>query len=142
MIPVDESVLKPLDLLIKSNDSPQTAHYKKMTAKQLNWCQQNQDAIVVKANKLYGIITQTPEKSRNLTRRCCDFKKLETVLEKRLSKSSLENTANKLFNENIKLQLENAELSMENEALKKKLSQAQEQIKEASSISRPSRLKR
>ena len=88
MIPVDESVLKPLDLRIKSNDSPQTAHYKKMTAKQLNWCQQNQDAIVVKANKLYGIITQTPEKSRNLTRRCCDFKKLEAVLEKRLAKSA------------------------------------------------------
>ena len=59
-----------------------------MTAKQLNWCQQNQDAIVIKANKLYGIITQTPEKSRNLTRRCCDFKKLEEVLEKRLAKST------------------------------------------------------
>ncbi len=86
MIPVDESVLIHVDLRIKSTDSPETAHYKKMSAKQLNWCQQNQDAIVTKANKLYKIITKTPEKSRSLTRRCCDFKKLEVVLEKRLAK--------------------------------------------------------
>lgn len=28
------------------------------------------------------MITETPEKSRNLTRRCCNFKKLEEVLQK------------------------------------------------------------
>ena len=86
MIPVDESVIKPVDLVVRTTDLPQTARYKKMTTKQLNWCQQNQDSIVMKANKLYKIITETPEKYRNLTRRCCDFKKLEAVLEKRIMK--------------------------------------------------------
>lgn len=88
MIPVDESVLKPVDLRIKSADTPDSAHYKKLTVKQLNWCQQNQEAIVAKANKLYKIITQTPEKSRNLTRRCCDFLKLEAVLERYVARKA------------------------------------------------------
>lgn len=104
MIPVDESVLRPLELRIKSTDSPITTHYKKMTAKQLNWCQQNQDAIVIKANKLYRIITQNPEKSRNLTRRCCDFRKLETVLSKRLAKGQCiqQSAKNSVANEHPK----------------------------------------
>ncbi len=88
MIPVDESVIKLFDLHIKSTDSPETAHYKKMAIKQLNWCQQNQNAIVIKANKLYNMVTLTPEKSRNITRRCCDFKKLEAILEKYIAHSS------------------------------------------------------
>jgi hypothetical protein len=36
-----------------------------------------------KANKLYSIVTETPEKHKNLVHRCCDFKKLEAILEKR-----------------------------------------------------------
>lgn len=86
MIPVDESVIIPVNLKVDMHDSPAVKHYKKMTAKQLDWCQKNQDSIVIKANKLYKIITETPEKSRNLTHRCCNFKKLESVLEKWLSK--------------------------------------------------------
>ena len=35
---------------------------------------------------MYTLVTQTPDKMRNLTRRCCDFKKLEAVLERRLAK--------------------------------------------------------
>lgn len=86
MIPVDESVIIPVKLKVDIHDSPEVKHYKKMTAKQLDWCQKNQDSIVTKANRLYKLVTETPEKSRNLTRRCCNFKKLESVLEKRLSK--------------------------------------------------------
>lgn len=88
MIPVDESVLIPLNLHIEKGDTPDVIHYKKLTEKQLNWCQQNQDAIISKANKLYKIVVFTPEKSRNLTRRCCNFRKLEEVLLKRLEKES------------------------------------------------------
>ena len=33
---------------------------------------------------------QTPEKSRNLTRRCCDFKKLEQVLERKMAREQFE----------------------------------------------------
>lgn len=54
---------------------------------ELKWCRDNVAVISNRANKLYTKITQTPEKDRNLTRRCCDFKKLESVLEKWLSKS-------------------------------------------------------
>lgn len=86
MLPVDESVLIPINLHISEKDSFDVVHYKKMSVKQLNWCQKNQEAIVSKANKLYKLVTLTPEKSINLTRRCCDFKKLESVLEKYLSK--------------------------------------------------------
>ncbi|MCR4639880.1 type III toxin-antitoxin system ToxN/AbiQ family toxin [Ruminococcus sp.] len=86
MIPVDEAVIMSLDLTIHSNDTPQNKYYKILTKKQLNWCQQNQDDIVNKANKLYLIVTETPDKMINLTRRCCDFKKLEAVLEKYISK--------------------------------------------------------
>ena len=35
---------------------------------------------------LYNKITLTPEKDRNLTKRCCSFKKLEAVLDKWLTK--------------------------------------------------------
>jgi protein AbiQ len=87
MIPVDDSVLKPLNLQPKQSDTPQERKYKKMCAKQLTWCQHNQDAIVKKANKLYLLVTENPDKFRNLTRRCCDFKKLESVLEKKIADS-------------------------------------------------------
>lgn len=50
---------------------------------QLDWCNDNFDVITIKAEKLYKIVTETPDKMKNLTRRCCDFKKLEHVLEKR-----------------------------------------------------------
>ena len=64
MIPVDERFLKPVELRITRQDSPESTHYKKMAVKQLNWCQQNQDLIVAKANKLYHLVTETPDKMR------------------------------------------------------------------------------
>lgn len=48
MIPVDNNVLKLLDLQIRKTDTPQDKKYKKMCAKQLSWCQQNQDGIIKK----------------------------------------------------------------------------------------------
>ena len=84
MIPVDKKVIAPLSLKIQKYDNAETIHYKEMVKNQLTWCQKHQDSIVAKANKLYKMITETPEKNINLTRRCCDFKKLEQVLEKRL----------------------------------------------------------
>lgn len=52
-----------------------------MAAKQLDWCQHNQESIVRKANKLYGMV-QSEKTSGFLKRRCCDFRKLEMVLQK------------------------------------------------------------
>lgn len=88
MIPVDDSVIQPIDIRLYSNDSPKDKHYKGLLNDQLDWCNRNQEAIEIKANKLYVLVTETPDKMRNLTRRCCDFKKLEAVLEKRLSRSA------------------------------------------------------
>lgn len=86
MLPVDESVLKPINLSILSTDNSKAIHYKKLITKQLNWCQANENKILSHANRTYDAVTKYPDKSRNLTRRCCDFKKLEAVLEKYISK--------------------------------------------------------
>lgn len=81
MIPVHESCIDRLDLKIGPKDSQQSRRYKKMAAKQLDWCQHNQDAIVKKADKLYKMI-MSGNASGLLKRRCCDFAKLEKVLQK------------------------------------------------------------
>lgn len=81
MIPVEEGCVIPLDLRIAGKDGATTRNYKKMAAKQLNWCQRNQDAIVKKANKLYAM-AQSEKAGGILKRRCCDFKKLEAALQK------------------------------------------------------------
>ncbi len=86
MLPVEESLLTPIDLRIKSTDSAQTISYKELMKNQLSFCQQNQDKIVKRANRLYEIIVNYPESNINLAKRCCDFKKLEGVLEKYIAK--------------------------------------------------------
>lgn len=83
MIPVNENVIHRVDMKIRPNDSSKDKAYKHLLNDQLDWCNENRDAISRKANKLYKIVTETPEKMKNLTRRCCDFKKLEKVLESR-----------------------------------------------------------
>ena len=80
MIPVSEEFIKQINIKPSKNDSPKEKNYKELLNNQLDWCNDNFDSITKKANKLYKFVTQTPEKSRNLTRRCCNFKKLENVL--------------------------------------------------------------
>ena len=84
MIPVSDEVISPLNIKPDKNDAPNDKRYKELLNNQLDWCNKNIDKITGKANRLYHFVTVTPEKSYNLTRRCCDFKKLEAVLEKRL----------------------------------------------------------
>lgn len=84
MIPVSKEVIRILDIRPDRRDSPKERAYKDLLNNQLDWCNNNIESITKKANKLYVLVTQTPEKSRNLTKRCCDFKKLEAVLEKKL----------------------------------------------------------
>lgn len=91
MIPVSREVITPLNIVINENDSYAEQGRKKILNVQLDWCNTNKEIIFRKANKLYHLVVDTPNKMRNLTRRCCDFKKLETVLEKYLEK----NTASK-----------------------------------------------
>lgn len=82
MIPVNKNVLIPIDIKVNPGDSQSDKAYKELLNDQLNWCNDNRDAIMAKANKLYIIVTETPEKMLQLTKRCCDYKKLEKILAK------------------------------------------------------------
>ncbi len=85
MIPVDDSFIRPLNVKPDKNDSIDERAYKILCSKELDWIQKNQDAIIKKANKLY-VIVQRENTSVLLKKRCLDFKKLEEVLKKHLSR--------------------------------------------------------
>lgn len=59
MIPVNNSVISKVNLKLNPHDT-----------------------IINKANKVYSLITDFPDKNRNLTKRCVDFNKLEQILSK------------------------------------------------------------
>ncbi len=88
MIPVSESVLTPINVKIEQSDSPQTRSYKKLLTKQLDWCQKNEESILSHANRTYDLVVNHSDKNRHFVRRCCNFKKLESVLEKYSDKLS------------------------------------------------------
>lgn len=88
MIPVDKSFLKPIDIKIYKDDAPHVKKRKIYLTKQLDWCQKNEHNILSHANKLYDLVVNHPEQNKNLTRRCCNFHKLEAVLEKLISKKA------------------------------------------------------
>lgn len=104
MVPVNKSLISMVDLHIYKNDNPKLVNYKNLMKDQLKWCNDNIDNITKKANKLYQFVTITPDKSYNLTRRCCDFKKLESVLDKWLTKEF--EKCNKIIRANPKLRAE------------------------------------
>ena len=85
MIPVHPSVIYRIDLKVTSNDAPEVRKHKMLMAKQLNWCRSNSDKIAKNSQKTYNMIVNGKGNS-NLIRRCCDFTKLEAVLEKWLNK--------------------------------------------------------
>ena len=94
MLPVENPVLKPLNIRIKQSDNEQVKYYKTLLTKQLDWCQKNEKKLISHANRTYEAVTMYPEKSRNLTRRCCNFKKLEEVLAKYTMKTNKNNPDN------------------------------------------------
>ncbi len=59
------------------------------------------------ATKVYDLVMLTPEKNRNLTRRCLNFAALESVLEKYLAR--IETSA---YEENIQEGMEQEEFGM------------------------------
>ena len=83
MIPVDESVITPVDLIIKKSDTKSLQYYKGLLNDQLDWCNDNIDRIQNKAQKLYEI-ANNPNRSTSLQllKRCCKFKLLERELDK------------------------------------------------------------
>ena len=85
MVPVDSSLIKRINVKPDKHDSPADRAYKILCAKELDWVQKNQDAIIKKANKLYAMIVED-KANYGLKKRCNDFRKLERVLEKRQAK--------------------------------------------------------
>lgn len=81
MIPISKAYAEKIDLY---KSAEMDKHRRTLLIKQLEWCRDNRLTIQNKANKVYKLVTQTPEKNRRLTARCLDFLKLEKVLEKRL----------------------------------------------------------
>ncbi len=82
MIPVNESVIQKINLSYSPNDDYSSKLRKDLMQKEIRWCRNNIETIHNRANKVYKLVTQTPEKNRSLTARCLDFLKLEKVLEK------------------------------------------------------------
>ncbi len=85
MIPVEDNLIRLLDVKPGKKDTDADKAYKNLCAKELDWVQKNQDAIVKKANKLYQMIVSDIA-NQGLKKRCLDFLKLEAVLEKRQNK--------------------------------------------------------
>ena len=83
MIPVDSSVIRLVDMKCQPGDSADARRYKALLNDQLDWCNDNREAISRKANRLYDLVVRHPERSRSLVSRCCDFRKLELVLDRR-----------------------------------------------------------
>ena len=81
MIPVNDSVLVDLDISVNPGDSARDRAYKLLMQDQLRWCNANRNIIRHKASKLYWIVVERPQTARGLVRRCCDFKRLEQVLD-------------------------------------------------------------
>lgn len=70
----------------KFENKNKTVVYKQLMANQLTWCQTNSDIIIKRANSLYNIITENADDNKYLAKRCCNFKKLEEVLDRYISK--------------------------------------------------------
>lgn len=87
MIPVNEKFIRKMNLKYSTVDNKNKIRRYTLLINQLDWCRKNMDVIINRANKVYNMVTETPGKSRNLTRRCCDFKKLEEVSDRYLHKN-------------------------------------------------------
>ncbi len=62
MIPVDVSVISKVNLSVSDNDLPNIQKYKQLMCDQIRWCRNNSDTIINRANKVYSLVVDTPEK--------------------------------------------------------------------------------
>lgn len=83
MIPVSDEVIQKVDLTLYRNEKTEIKRQKILMQKQLRWCRNHSDTIVNRCNKVYKLVTEEPERNKNLTRRCNRFEELEKVLDSR-----------------------------------------------------------
>lgn len=82
MIPVTEKVLQRINLNIRKTDSVELRQRKGLLVDEISWCRKNADLIVRKTQRIYDLVTQTPDEKPRIVKRCCDFTKLERELDK------------------------------------------------------------
>jgi protein AbiQ len=117
MIPVDDTVISLRDLTIHPYENKAEKMRKGLMQDQINWCRDNNDIICNRANKVYSIVTEFPDKNKRLVNRCCDFKKLEKVLDKYLEKQAV-----KFANQSLKTPLSKNIINHNAKAIKKQSS--------------------
>lgn len=86
MLPVSETEIQKVDLNIHPSDVPEVKRAKALMQKQLEWCRNHADVIENRANKVYDLVTNHPDKNKNLVKRSAKFIELEAVLDKRNKK--------------------------------------------------------
>lgn len=82
MIPVSDSIITKVDLVVHKKDSIEVKNRKILMQKQLSWCRANAGVIKNRAQRVYSLVVDAPERNRNLVRRCSKFKALESELER------------------------------------------------------------
>ena len=80
MIPIQESQLQPIDLVIRKRDRAAILNYKRLCQEELNWCRSHSELVCNKANVLYrAYLSGTSFAARE---RCVDFPALEKECQK------------------------------------------------------------
>lgn len=90
MIPVDDRLIKMININPSADDSKAERDYKFLLRDELTWCNKNKEKISNQANTLYRLVTQQSEDNIKLVQRCCNFKELETALNKYLIDNGFE----------------------------------------------------
>ena len=86
MIPVADALITKVDLTIHKNDCLEVKRSKTLMQKQLSWCREHVGVITNRAQKVYDLVVNTPDKNKNLTKRSSKFKALEKELDKLLNR--------------------------------------------------------
>lgn len=82
MIPVNETVIRKVDLAIHDKDKTEIKVHKQLMQKQLKWCREHVEIIENRANKVYDLVVNHPDKNKRLVKRSSHFEILEKAAEK------------------------------------------------------------
>ncbi|MCR4687033.1 MAG: type III toxin-antitoxin system ToxN/AbiQ family toxin [Lachnospiraceae bacterium] len=86
MIPVNGYFIKKVDIAVKGDDKPDIVAKKRLMQKQIKWCRKHVDTIENRANKVYDMVINHPDKNQNLVKRSSKFYELEKMLDKIMKK--------------------------------------------------------
>lgn len=85
MIPVETNQLSRIDIKVRKHDNPQVVKRKQLYRQELQWCNENYDKIVNKANVLYSKYISGEYFKRK--KDCLNFIELEEICKRYNSQS-------------------------------------------------------